>query len=214
LQKESIDWVILVNMLFQNNNESKKKIMQEAKRVLKKGGNILVIDYIATGVGNITESDVRLAGSAKAVVYGFSVEITPVAKRMAENSKVEVKSYKIIYELIEDIKNRLIAMLPPEIIREDLGKMKVLAVFKTGKKDMIVGGKITTGRLVNGCLLEVTRNDEVIGSGKLDNLQQNKINVPECEKNNECGITFLGETKIKEGDTVVCYREEVKKKTL
>jgi len=174
----------------------------------------VAIDYIATGVGNITESDVRLAASAKAIVYGFSVEITPVAKRMAENSNVEVKSYKIIYELIEDIKNRLIDMLPPEIIRNDLGKMKVLALFKTGKKDMIVGGKVTTGRLVNGCLLEIMRDDNIIGSGKLDNLQQNKINVPECERDNECGITFLGETKIKEGDMIVCYREEVKKKTL
>ncbi|MFA6047494.1 MAG: translation initiation factor IF-2 [Parcubacteria group bacterium] len=174
----------------------------------------VAIDYVATGVGNITESDVRLAASAKAIIYGFSVEITPVAKRMAENSNVEVKSYKIIYELIEDIKNRLIDMLPPEIIRNDLGKMKVLALFKTGKKDMIVGGKVTTGRLANGCLLEVMRDDNIIGQGKLDNLQQNKINVPECERDNECGITFLGETKIKEGDTIVCYREEVKKKTL
>jgi translation initiation factor IF-2 len=174
----------------------------------------VAIDYIATGVGNITESDVRLAASSKAIIYGFSVEITPVAKRMAENSGVEVKSMKIIYELIEDIKNRLIAMLPPEIIRTDLGKMKVLALFKTGKKDMIVGGKITTGKFMNGCLLEIARNDNVIGQGKLDNLQQNKINVPECEENNECGITFFGETKIKEGDTIICYKEEVRKKTL
>lgn len=174
----------------------------------------VAIDYISTGVGNITESDVRLAGSAKSIVYGFNVEITPVAKRMAENAQVEVKNYKIIYELVEDIKNRLIAMLPPEIERTDLGKMKVLAIFKTGKKDMIVGGKITTGKLLNNCLLEVQRNDSVVGSGKLSNLQQNKVNVPECDANNECGITFLGETKIKEGDTLVCYKEDVKKQTL
>ena len=113
-----------------------------------------------------------------------------------------------------DIRDRLIAMLPPEIERTDLGKMKVLALFKTGKKDMIVGGKVTTGKLVNSCLLEVMRNDAVIGKGKLENLQQNKVNVPECDMNNECGITFLGETKIKEGDTIVCYKEEVKRKTL
>ena len=174
----------------------------------------VAIDYIATGVGHITESDVRLAASAKSIVYGFSVDITPVAKRMAENSKVEVKIYKVIYELVADIRDRLIAMLPPEIERTDLGKMKVLALFKTGKKDMIVGGKVTTGKLVNSCLLEVMRNDAVIGKGKLENLQQNKVNVPECDMNNECGITFLGETKIKEGDTIVCYKEEVKRKTL
>jgi translation initiation factor IF-2 len=174
----------------------------------------VAIDYIGTGVGNITESDVRLAGSAKSVVFGFNVEITPVAKRMAENSQVEVKIYKVIYELVEDIKNRLIDLLPPEIERTDLGKMKVLALFKTGKKDMIVGGKVTTGKLVNDSLIEVERNDSVIGNGKLGNLQENKVNVNECEMNKECGITFIGETKIKEGDTLACYKEEVKKKTL
>lgn len=174
----------------------------------------VAIDYIATGIGHITESDVRLAASTKAVVYGFGVDITPVAKRMAENSNVEVKTYNIIYQLIEDIRNRLIDMLPPEVIRTDMGKMKILAIFKTGKRDMIVGGRVTTGRLINGCNLEIIRNDNAIGHGKLENLQQNKVNVPECEMNNECGITFLGETKIKEGDTLVCYKEEVKKKTL
>lgn len=174
----------------------------------------VAIDHIAIGVGNITESDVRMAQNSGAVVFGFSVETTPVAKRMAETSGVEIKNYKIIYELVEDIKNRLIAMLPPTIERTDFGKMKVLALFKTGKKDMIVGGKITSGKIAKGCLIEVMRGDNIIGKGKLANLQQNKIDVDEVSENNECGITFDGETKIKEGDTLVCYKEEVKKKSL
>ncbi len=174
----------------------------------------VAIDYIGIGVGSITESDVRLAQSARSVIFGFNVEPTPVAKRMAEMSGVEIKTYKIIYELVEDIKQRLIAMLPLEIERTDLGKMKVLAIFKTGKKDMIVGGNVVSGRLVNGSQIEVTRNEQVIGKGSLANLQQNKINVDEVKTNHECGITFEGETKIKEGDILLCYREEVKKKTL
>ena len=173
-----------------------------------------MLDYVGAGVGNITESDVRLAGSSGAVIYGFNVEATTVAKRMSESQKVEIKNYKIIYELITDIKNRLTEMLPAEIIREDLGKMKVLAIFKTGKKDMIVGGKITSGKIVKGTFLEVMRGDNIIGQGKLSNLQQNKVDVNEVARGNECGITYIGETKIKEGDTLVCYREEVKKKTL
>jgi translation initiation factor IF-2 len=174
----------------------------------------VAIDYISTGVGNITESDVRLAGSAKAIVFGFNVETTPVAKRMAEGSNVEIKNYKIIYELVEDIKNRLIALLPEEFERTDFGKMKVLAIFKTGKKDMIIGGKVTTGKIVKDAMLEVLRNDNPIGKGKLENLQENKINVNECDANKECGITFIGETKIKVGDTLASYKEEAKKKTL
>ena len=172
------------------------------------------IDYIATGVGNITESDVRLAGTSGAIIYGFNVETTPVAKRMAETTKVEIKNYKIIYELVEDIKNKLIAMLPPIIERTDFGKMKVLALFKTGKGDMIIGGKITNGKMVNGSLIEVMRDENIIGKGKLNNLQENKVNVDECVSGKECGITFLGNTKIKESDILLSYKEEIKKRTL
>ncbi|MCX6763707.1 MAG: translation initiation factor IF-2, partial [Candidatus Moranbacteria bacterium] len=174
----------------------------------------VAINYIDTGVGNITESDVRLAQSATAVVFGFNVETTPVAKRLAEAGAVAIKNYKIIYELISDIKERLTAMLPEIIEREDFGKMNVLAIFKTGKKDMIVGGKVTKGKIVNSSLIEVERNDQIIGRGKLANLQQNKVDVDEVSENNECGITFEGETKIKTGDTLLCYREEVKKQKL
>lgn len=174
----------------------------------------VAVDYISIGVGNITESDVRFASSSDAIIFGFNVETTPVAKRMAENSKVEIKNYKIIYEMIEEIKKRLIDLLPQEFERTDFGKMKVLAIFKTGKKDMIVGGKVSFGKLVNGSLVEVMRDDNSIGKGKLGNLQENKINVNECATNKECGITFIGETKIKVGDTLVSYQETPKKKIL
>lgn len=174
----------------------------------------VAVNYVDLGVGNITESDIRLAQSSKAIVFGFRVEITPVAKRMAESDSVEIKMYKIIYELVEDIKKRLIKMMDPEIERADFGKLKVLAIFKTGKKDMIIGGKVISGKIVNGSLIEVVRNENSIGKGKLLNLQQNKVNIDEVSMNNECGITFEGETKIKEGDVLISYKEETKKKTL
>ncbi|MFA6973652.1 MAG: translation initiation factor IF-2 [Parcubacteria group bacterium] len=174
----------------------------------------VAINYIATGVGNTTESEVRLAQSASAVIFGFNVETTPVANRLAEHAKVEIKNYKIIYELVSDIKNRLTEMLPLEIERVDNGKMTVLAIFKTGKKDMIVGGKVTNGKITHGSLIEVQREENIIGTGKLFNLQQNKVNVDEVTSGNECGVTFEGETKIKEGDVLISYTEESKKKTL
>jgi translation initiation factor IF-2 len=174
----------------------------------------VMIDYIGAGVGNITESDVRLAGTSEAVIFGFNVEITPVAKRMAETQKVEIKKYKIIYELIEDIKNRLTDMLPPEIERVDFGKLKVLAIFKHGKKDMIVGGEVINGKIINNTLLEVKRRENIIGRGELSNLQQNKIDTDEVTKGHECGITFIGETTIKEDDILICFKEEIKKKKL
>ena len=105
-------------------------------------------------------------------------------------------------------------MLSPEIERMDLGKMKVLAIFKTGKKDMIVGGIVLSGKIVNNENIEIIRNNLSAGKGKISNLQQNKINVNEVALNKECGITYVGEFKIKEGDILVCYKEEIRKKTL
>ncbi len=172
------------------------------------------INYIKQGVGDITESDVKLAQTSGGLIFGFNSRPTTVAKRLADMSNVEIKSYRVIYELVEDIKKRLEGMLGEEIIRMDLGKLEVLAVFKTGKGDMIVGGRVTSGKMVNGENIEVIREEKSLGRGKLSNLQQNKINVDEVKEGNECGITFIGETKIKEGDVLVCFHEEVKKKTL
>ena len=174
----------------------------------------ILVNYISLGIGNITETDVLLAENSSAVIFGFNVEITPVAKRLAEMKQVEVKNYQIIYELVEEIKKRLIAMLPPIVERTEFGTLKVLALFKTGKKDMIIGGQVIHGSLINNSLLEVKRNGEVIGHGKLQNLQQNKVNVNEVTQGYECGITFDGETKIKIGDQLTDYQEVVKKRTL
>lgn len=174
----------------------------------------VAIEYLGTGVGNITESDVKLAESAKGAVFGFNVEITPVAKRLAEAGGTEIKSFKIIYELVQDIKNKMSAQLAPEIVREDLGRLNVLAIFKTGKHDMIVGGRVTEGKIAKKFFIEVKRGSEIIGGGKLANLQQNKANVEEVGHGNECGITFEGDARIKEGDTLIVYKEEEKRRAL
>lgn len=172
------------------------------------------INYVKQGVGDITESDVKLAQTSGAVIFGFSSEPTTVAKRLAQMNNVEIKTYRVIYELVEEIKKRLEEMLGEEVVRTDLGKLKVLAVFKTGKQDMIVGGKVTSGKMANGENLEILRDEKALGRGKLSNLQQNKVNVDEVKQGLECGITFLGDVKIKEGDALVCFHEEVVKKTL
>lgn len=174
----------------------------------------VAIQYVGTGVGNITESDVKVAESAKSSIFGFSVLITPVAKRLAENAGVEIKTYNIIYELVEDIKKKLSDLLPVEIERKDIGTLKVLAIFKNGKREMIIGGRVSDGKMIKGENIEVKRNGEIVGNGKMTNLQQNKNNTQEVNQGNECGLTFEGVTKIKEGDNLICYREEEKKRKL
>jgi len=174
----------------------------------------VAINFVASEVGNITESDVKIGAPSLATILGFNVEITPVAKRLAETSGVKIKTFKIIYELVEEVKKMIIDMLPPEIVRTDLGTMNVLAIFKTGKHDMIVGGRVNDGKIIKGALVEIKRGGEIIGKGKIEGLQQNKNVTSEVGKGNECGVVFEGGTKIKEGDTLVVYTEEEKKRTI
>jgi translation initiation factor IF-2 len=172
------------------------------------------LQIIGSAVGSITESDIRIAETGNALVIGFNSEPTSVAKRMAEKSGIEIVTYNIIYKLVESIKERMADLLPPEIIRTDSGRLTVLAVFKNGKRDMILGGRVSEGKLLRGSLLEVLRDGELVGQGKMSNLQQNKQNVDEVGQGNECGVVFEGGTKIAVGDTLVAYKEEARKRVL
>lgn len=171
-------------------------------------------EEIASGVGHITESDVKLAESAGAVVFGFNVEPTAVARRIAEKSGVPIETFNIIYKLVDRAKERLSDLLPPEIIRTDYGRLSVLAVFKTGKRDQILGGRVSEGKMIKGSLLEIKRGSEIVGSGKMGNLQQNKENAEEVGQGNECGFVFEGNERVAVGDTLIGYKEESKRRTL
>lgn len=171
-------------------------------------------EYVNVGVGNITESDVKLAADSGASIVGFNVTATTVAKRMAEKENVKIKSFSVIYELVDEIKNDMADLLPPEIVRTDLGRLKVLAIFKTGKKDMIVGGKVIDGKAQKKALVEVKRDKEIIGKGEISNLQQNKKPVDEVKIGNECGITFEGGVRIEEGDILDFYEEKEERRKL
>ena len=174
----------------------------------------VALEEISSGVGAITESDVKMAESAGAVIFGFNVEPTAVARRMAEKSGTAIESFGIIYKLVDRAKERLSELLPPETIRTDLGTLSVLAVFKTGKRDQIVGGRVGNGKLFKGTKVDIRRKDEVVGTGIIVNLQQNKQNVEEVGQGNECGVVFEGNAKIADGDTLLVYREETKRRTL
>ncbi len=168
----------------------------------------IVLKIIQKGVGPITEKDIQTAQSGEATVYGFNVFPTQSANQLAEKTNTAIKTFQIIYELVEDVKEEMSARLAPEIKRTDLGRLKVLAIFKNMKKSMVVGGKVMNGKMVKGEFLEVLRDKEVVGVGKLTQLQHNKEDVSEVKENFECGLTFEGSTKIEVGDTLLCYKEE------
>ncbi len=178
----------------------------------------VAVQILKMGVGNITETDIKMAHSSGAKIIGFNVSINSAIEKFAEKEKIEVRMYKVIYELVNEIKEDLTSILEPEIVRTDLGILKVIAIFKSGKKsakkvEMIVGAKVESGKIEKGSLLEITRSGEKIGEGTVKELQANKKVVSEVKKGNDAGITFEGNIIIEDGDVLNSYKnEEIKRK--
>lgn len=176
------------------------------------------LNILKAEVGDISESDIKTAYSANALIIGFRVKAPAGILNLAKRSRVRIKTYEVIYELFEDIKKEAGKLLKPEITREELGKLKVLAIFRKEKSRMIIGGKVIDGKIINKVSLDVIRQTDEgakkITSGKIVQLQHNKKDVPEVEKGREAGILFEGEPVIEEGDILETYKEEKKKREL
>jgi len=178
----------------------------------------VTLRILKSEVGDINESDAKLAEMSRAVIIGFRVGISPAVTQLMRKNlpiggerKVRVKTFDIIYELIQDVRQGLEKSLEPEIIRNDIGKLKTLLVFWGEKNRQIVGGKITEGELKKGLKLEVFRAEQKIGSGRIINLQRDKKDIDKLSKGDEAGILFEGNVKIEKGDILAAYTEERKK---
>ncbi len=172
-------------------------------------------------VGDISESDAKLAEMSKSIIIGFRVKVSPSVIKFMKNDlsslpagkqgKLRIKTFDVIYELIQDVRRSLEKTLEPEVVRKDVGKLRTIVVFWGEKNRQIVGGKITEGELKRGLKLEVIRENEKIGSGKIVNLQRDKKDADLLRKGDEAGILFEGNVKIEKGDIIVGYIEERKK---
>ncbi|MFH0955984.1 MAG: translation initiation factor IF-2 [Candidatus Falkowbacteria bacterium] len=170
------------------------------------------INIIAKGLGNITEGDIARAQGSQAKILGFNVKITPLAEELAREQNVEIKNYKIIYELINDLKAEVSNLIESKMIRADLGRMKVLAIFRTEKSSQIVGGRVLDGKVEANSLIEVMRDKQIMAEGRLAKLQIAKQDVSTVDVNQECGINFEGKPVIQIDDILQFYKM-VKKQT-
>ena len=103
------------------------------------------VKIIRAGVGDITEADIMMASASKALVIGFRVDVSSAAKKIAEQEKIKISTYDVIYQLIDDVYAAASGLLEPKIVETEVGKLKVLAIFTRGKKKQIIGGKVTDG---------------------------------------------------------------------
>ncbi|MFH1029709.1 MAG: translation initiation factor IF-2 [bacterium] len=158
------------------------------------------INIIKKGLGNITEKEVETAAASNAVLLGFNVLLTQEAEKLALEKNVETHKYKIIYELLGFVKSRIEDLTEPKYEEKKIGKMKVLAIFRTENNSIIVGGKVIKGEIRMGCFIKVFRGERQLVEGKLATLESAKQKVNVCAEGQECGVKFEGEPIIKEGD--------------
>lgn len=174
----------------------------------------VVLRVLKSDVGDVTTSDIQLAETGRAKILGFRVAIDGKAKMFAQQKGVKVKIFEVIYELVQEIRREMTNILEPEVKRVDLGKFKVTHLFKQGKGEQIIGGKVIDGEILLNTKVEIIREEELLGKGRIKTLQKEKQNIGKATKGQQVGMLFRAETELEEGDILQIFREEKEKGTL
>lgn len=189
--------------------------VMDSLRLVDTGGEI-TLRIIGSGVGNISESDIRLAEGPNTVIYGFNVELPPAVKRLAMRDKVQVRNFKVIYELLDDARQSMEAMLAPEVVETEIGQLTVKGVFRTMKEQIIAGGEVTSGKAVPNVLARVKRGGEQIAEVEVLSVQRQQQEAKEVFEGEMCGLSVKPQKKLilEEGDKLEFFSRELVKRTL
>ena len=174
--------------------------------LMKLSNEEVVVKVIHGGVGAINESDVSLAAASSAIIIGFNVKPDPVAKSTAEQEKVDIRLYNIIYKAIEDIEAAMKGMLDPVYEEKVIGHAEVRQIFKASGVGNIAGSYVLDGVFERGCKVRITREGEQIYEGSLASLKRFKDDVKEVKAGFECGLVFEGFNDIAELDQIEAYK--------
>jgi len=168
----------------------------------------LIINIVQASLGNITAVEVERALVQNALILGFNVKPNPEAEESACEQKVIIKTAKIIYELIDFIKEEMKKYIKEEIVAETIGQARVLKIFRTEKRTQIIGAKITNGKITSDSKIQIFRNNELIGKADLIELQSGRQSATEVVADQEAGLKIEGFNEVKENDILEVYKEE------
>lgn len=177
--------------------------------------NEVSVRVVGAGIGPVGENDLHLAHTSGAIIYGFNVTLPTSSRQQASRDKISVRMYKVIYELIDDVKEELGKLLSPKIVETELGRLVVKGVFNTTKTAIIAGGEVTKGKLTAPALARITRGEEELGEVEVTGLKRGPADAKEVVEGEMCGISLKTAKKIElqEGDRIdVFTREAVQRK--
>lgn len=176
----------------------------------------VTLNIVATGVGDVTENDVYMAAGDNTVVYGFNVNVPTNIAKLAARDGVEVRNFRVIYELLDDARSSMEKLLGEEVVETEVGTMDVMGVFRVAKTELIAGGKVTSGKLVPGVMARVMRKKEMLGEAEVESVQKEKIDAKELIENEVGGLMMKTEKKIllEVGDKLEFFTREKRQKKL
>ena len=210
-QSESQDLNVIVKADVQGSLTS----VINSLRIIDTQGEI-AMRIIGSGVGNITENDIRLASDKQTIIYGFNVDISTAVKQLAARDKVQVRLFKVIYKLLDDARSSMEALLAPEVVETEIGKLTVKGVFRTSNDEIIAGGEVTSGKIVAGVLARVKRGKEQLAEVKVTSVQRQQQEAKEVFEGEMCGLNLKLTKKliIEQGDKLELFTRELVKRVL
>jgi len=165
----------------------------------------VAVTIVHRGVGGINESDVMLAAASEGVVLGFNVRPVGDARAAAEREGVEIRTYTVIYRVIEDLRAAMEGMLEPEEVEETLGEVEIKQLFKASRVGTIAGSVVNEGRVTPGAKARLVRDGTVVYDGEIASLRRFQDDVKEVTAGQECGIVLKDFQDVKEGDILEVY---------
>ena len=186
----------------------------DSLKMIDTGGEIN-LHVISSGVGDISESDIRLATDRKTIIYGFNVSMSSAVKQLAVRNKVQIRIFKVIYKLLDDAKESMENMLEPEIIETEVGKLTIKGIFRTLKDEVIAGGEVTSGKIMPDILARIIRGKETIAEVTVLKVQRQQQEAKEVFEGEMCGLSLKTDRKIlvEEGDKLELFTRELVKRT-
>lgn len=201
-----------LNIILKSDFLGSLEALEESLKSIK--SDEVTLRILEAEVGDISESDIKLAESGRAKIIGFRVKLPNICEQLAEQKKADISLFQVIYELIQKVREQMAELLPPEIVRTDLAKLKVIALFKKDKSGQVIGAKVLSGKVENGLRIDVVRGEENLGKGKILHLQHEKSDADTVGVGKNAGIFFQGDAQIEIDDILMAYREDRKKRAL
>ncbi len=178
--------------------------------------NEVAIRIVSSGVGAVNDNDAHLANTSKAIIYGFNVSIPSNIKQIISRDKVSARLYRVIYELIDDVKGELSNLLAPEVVETEIGRLVVKGIFKTTKTEVIAGGEVTKGKIISPAAARVMRDGELLAEVKITNLKRGPQETKEVFEGEMCGLSFESTSRVdlQIGDHIELFSRELVERTL